>query len=187
MDKTQQTKARFLEGMAAYVLEHGLNTASLRPLARAAGTSDRMLIYHFTSKDQLVAELLQYLSDDMAEKLDLALPPKRAETMQQCMEHILVLLRTEEFGRYLRLWLDILAQAGQGHADHKETGKKMIDSYLSWLKNHVPLDTPDPDKTVSLMLTLIDGIIVLDTLEKGDVADLAVKSLFDGTITGSNK
>lgn len=42
-----------------YVLEHGLIGLSLRPLAAALGTSDRMLIYRFGSKDSLVAEVLR--------------------------------------------------------------------------------------------------------------------------------
>jgi len=33
------------------VLEHGLIGLSLRPLAAALGTSDRMLLYHFRDKD----------------------------------------------------------------------------------------------------------------------------------------
>ncbi len=38
-----------------YVLEHGLVGLSLRPMAAELGTSDRMLLYHFASKDDLVA------------------------------------------------------------------------------------------------------------------------------------
>jgi AcrR family transcriptional regulator len=41
-----------------YVLEHGLIGLSLRPLAAELGTSDRMLIYHFGSKDELIAAVL---------------------------------------------------------------------------------------------------------------------------------
>src|SRR3954468_22217803 len=41
-----------------YVLEHGLLDLSLRPLAAALGTSDRMLLYHFKDKLDLVATVL---------------------------------------------------------------------------------------------------------------------------------
>jgi len=46
-----------------FVLEHGLIGLSLRPLAAALGTSDRMLLYHFTSKDDLVAAVLRESND----------------------------------------------------------------------------------------------------------------------------
>lgn len=46
-----------------YVLEHGLIGMSLRPLAAAIGTSDRMLLYHFRDKDDLVATVLRVSND----------------------------------------------------------------------------------------------------------------------------
>jgi AcrR family transcriptional regulator len=46
-----------------FVLEHGLIGLSLRPLAAVLGTSDRMLLYHFTSKDDLVAAVLRESND----------------------------------------------------------------------------------------------------------------------------
>jgi AcrR family transcriptional regulator len=47
------------EAATDYALEHGLIGLSLRPLARALGTSDRMLLYHFEDKDDLVATILR--------------------------------------------------------------------------------------------------------------------------------
>jgi AcrR family transcriptional regulator len=41
-----------------HVLAEGLIGLSLRPLAKAVGTSDRMLIYHFGSRDGLVAAIV---------------------------------------------------------------------------------------------------------------------------------
>lgn len=47
-----------IESATDHVLEHGLIGLSLRPLAAALGTSDRMLIYHFGSKDELIVAVL---------------------------------------------------------------------------------------------------------------------------------
>ncbi|SFB35903.1 transcriptional regulator, TetR family [Amycolatopsis marina] len=46
-----------------YALDQGLIGLSLRPLASAIGTSDRMLLYHFDSKDDLVATMLRVAND----------------------------------------------------------------------------------------------------------------------------
>lgn len=46
-----------------YVLQHGLVGLSLRPLAAELGTSDRMLLYHFDGKDDLVATVLRVAND----------------------------------------------------------------------------------------------------------------------------
>ena len=51
------------EAATDYVLEHGLVGLSLRPMAAELGTSDRMLLYHFASKDDLVATVLRVSND----------------------------------------------------------------------------------------------------------------------------
>jgi AcrR family transcriptional regulator len=53
------SRQQWTEAATDYVLEHGLIGLSLRPLAAALGTSDRMLIYRFGNKDSLVAEVLR--------------------------------------------------------------------------------------------------------------------------------
>src|SRR5689334_13292964 len=44
------------DALGDYVLAEGLADMSLRPLAAALGTSPRMLLYHFESKERLVSE-----------------------------------------------------------------------------------------------------------------------------------
>ncbi len=63
------------EAATEYALEHGLIGLSLRPLADALGTSDRMLLYHFEDKDDLVATILRTTSARSAQSLrELATP-----------------------------------------------------------------------------------------------------------------
>ncbi|QZY28485.1 TetR/AcrR family transcriptional regulator [Nocardioides coralli] len=47
-----------LDAATDHVLEHGLIGLTLRPLAAALGTSDRMLVYHFGSRDALVSAVV---------------------------------------------------------------------------------------------------------------------------------
>ena len=53
------TRDRYLEAAVDYVVEHGMSDLSLRPLAEAVGTSHRMLLYHFGSKEQLLVEIVR--------------------------------------------------------------------------------------------------------------------------------
>ncbi|MCT2588770.1 TetR/AcrR family transcriptional regulator [Streptomyces sp. N2-109] len=52
-----QIRQRLLVACTDYSLEHGLPDR-LEPLATAAGTSSRMLIYHFGTRDGLLREIL---------------------------------------------------------------------------------------------------------------------------------
>ena len=52
-------RAELLAAVAAYLEGHGLAGLSLRPLGAAVGVSPRTLLYHFGSKEQLLAEALK--------------------------------------------------------------------------------------------------------------------------------
>lgn len=66
-----ERKAAVLAQATDYVLEHGLSDLSLRPLAAALGTSGRMLIYYFGSKDQMVVDILAEVRRRQYEELAL--------------------------------------------------------------------------------------------------------------------
>ncbi|MGH3608742.1 MAG: TetR/AcrR family transcriptional regulator [Pseudonocardiaceae bacterium] len=61
---------QLLERAYAYVLNHGLAGMSLRPLAAAVGSSPRVLLFLFGSKDDLVRALLARARADEIEHLN---------------------------------------------------------------------------------------------------------------------
>jgi AcrR family transcriptional regulator len=52
-------RAELLEKVVNVMLSEGVSELSLRPLAKAVGTSARLLIYHFGSKEALLTEALE--------------------------------------------------------------------------------------------------------------------------------
>jgi AcrR family transcriptional regulator len=46
------------DAIVQYLIKHGLADLSLRPLAKALGSSPRVLLYHFGSKEKMVVEVL---------------------------------------------------------------------------------------------------------------------------------
>jgi len=55
----EQRPADLLDRALDYVLERGLAGLSLRPLAKAAGASPRLLLYYFGSKEALVVAIIR--------------------------------------------------------------------------------------------------------------------------------
>src|SRR5579859_7737057 len=55
--------AALLDRIADHVVAHGVATLSLRPLARAVGSSPRVLLYYFGSKEALVLKVLARLRE----------------------------------------------------------------------------------------------------------------------------
>jgi AcrR family transcriptional regulator len=64
-------ETELLELAYAYVLEHGVSALSLRPLASAIGSSPRVLLFLFGSKDELIRRVLaRARQDELAGPVD---------------------------------------------------------------------------------------------------------------------
>ncbi|TSE01162.1 TetR/AcrR family transcriptional regulator [Skermania sp. ID1734] len=59
-------RAELLADVVTYISEHGLANLSLRPLAAALGTSSRMLIYYFGTKEEMLVQALTSHRPDIA-------------------------------------------------------------------------------------------------------------------------
>jgi AcrR family transcriptional regulator len=57
--KDKDARQRLLDAAVDHVAEHGIAGQSLRQLAAGLGTSHRMLIYHFGSKEGLLVEIIR--------------------------------------------------------------------------------------------------------------------------------
>ncbi|HEY2459925.1 MAG TPA: TetR/AcrR family transcriptional regulator [Candidatus Acidoferrum sp.] len=66
-------REELLEQVVDVLLEEGISELSLRPLAKAIGTSARLLIYHFGSKEVLLTQALEQVRERVQDALrDLA-------------------------------------------------------------------------------------------------------------------
>lgn len=65
--KDPAIRQELLERAVQYVLRHGVGGLSLRPMAKDMGTTARMLMHHFGSKEALVAAVLVAIEQGFAE------------------------------------------------------------------------------------------------------------------------
>ena len=73
-----EIRERLLAACTDHALEHGLPDR-LQPLAQAAGTSTRMLIYHFGTRDDLLREVLRSARRRQRETFEELLRPRDDE------------------------------------------------------------------------------------------------------------
>lgn len=116
-------KSEMLDAALGYFVAHGLATSSLRPMASAMGTSARMLLFHFESKEGLIRAVLEELHARLRasflreigrkEHDDLRAPIRRFwdwATVRKNSEHLRLLYEMQvmaaqspqEYARYLK-------------------------------------------------------------------------------------
>ena len=57
----EERPGELLRAILDYLVEHGITDLSLRPLAKGVGSSPRVLLYHFGSREQLLVTVLAEL------------------------------------------------------------------------------------------------------------------------------
>jgi len=167
-----------LELAYRYALEHGLADLSLRPLAAAVGSSPRVLLFLFGSKDGLVRALLARARRDELDLLgrlrrssagddDLAMVAGKVWRWLAAAEHrALLTLWVEGYARSLvepegswagfaratvEDWLDVLAAAQPAHDRDTATGRAQRTLVLAVLRGALLdlLATGDVDRTTA--------------------------------------
>jgi AcrR family transcriptional regulator len=105
-------RTELLEAAYRYVLEHGLSDMSLRPLAAAIGSSPRVLLFLFGSKDGLVRELLARARADEEQMLAaLYEHSPRPVGLRDAATQVWTWLSSIEHRPLLNLWLEGYARS----------------------------------------------------------------------------
>lgn len=169
MTRSDARKDAMLEKLADFVLEHGLDAASLRPLARAVGTSDRMLIYHFSDKDTLIAATLDRIAARLVAQLtkQTAPQPVPATVLQPAL---LDMALDDAVWPFLRLWLQIAARAAQGDVFFENVGGQIGRGFIDWIA--AQLDASDDatrQREAARMLVTIEGLVLVKSLGLDDI------------------
>jgi AcrR family transcriptional regulator len=112
-----ESKQRLLDATIDHVALHGLGDASLRQIAAAIGTSHRMLIYHFGSKEGLLVEVVRVVEQQQRDALaELDLDPDLTEA--DLMRRMWKRLADPAVWAHERLFFEMYGQAlqGRGHS-----------------------------------------------------------------------
>ncbi len=119
--------------MADHILLEGLGAATLRPLAAAAGTSDRMLLYYFADKDELLTATLARIAARMTAELDDAIPIGPLRSFPELLEEVWTALSSESLKPFMHVWLDLAAGAARGLQPHLDLAGEIAEGFLAWV------------------------------------------------------
>ncbi|MEY2563178.1 MAG: hypothetical protein QOH88_1371 [Verrucomicrobiota bacterium] len=162
------SREQLLEKCLRYLLQRGVANLSLRPLAQAAGTSARMLVHHFGSKEGLITAVME----QVRARLQLLFEPLiTGETGQlqptKAMVAFWKLMTSSKNLPYMRLLFEVQVLAMQNPGRYRryllETSSSwmgLVERALSRGKNTAAMAT--------LCTAVIDGLM-LEFLSTGDL------------------
>lgn len=139
-----------------YVLEHGLVGLSLRPMAAQLGTSDRMLLYHFDSKDDLVATVLR-ISNDRSVTAIRALPP--ATSVRQAVLDLWAAVTRPELDRCQRVYVEAAALGLLGREPYVSVVREANAVWIAALADHLAASGM-PRRLAARAVVLLDAAMM---------------------------
>jgi AcrR family transcriptional regulator len=161
---------RLLAAAVDFVVANGFSNLSLRELAAAIGTSHRMLIYHFGSKEGLLVAVIHSVEAAQREFFGQLL---RAQPALSAGDGIRLMWRhftDPQFAPHERLFFDIYAQALQGRPGTTGLLDDIVDAWIEpvaayAVQRGVPVEAARAD--ARLGVAVIRGLL-LDLLATGN-------------------
>ena len=129
---SEKRPEELLDEVAAYLARNGVAELSLRPLAKAVGSSPRVLLYYFGSKEEMVVKALGRLREKQRvtyERMK-ALPYERpSDACRAIWRH----MSSAENARLFRMSLEIFVMALRQPARFAEYLGATIEDWLGFL------------------------------------------------------
>jgi AcrR family transcriptional regulator len=171
-DSKADSKERLLTAAVDYVAENGLGELSLRRLAAAIGTSHRMLIYHFGSKEGLLVEVVRVVERQQRDALaELDLDPDLGEA--DLFRRMWKRLADPALWAHERLFFEMYGQALQGRGHSVRLLDDIVSSWVepvaAKLRATRGLTPAVARADARLRLAVVRGLL-LDLLATGDRA-----------------
>ena len=154
-----------LDGTVGWVLAHGLADLSLRPLARDLGTSDRMLLYYFATKDALVTAAVQRVADTLVGAATAALG-SRIDSPERLVDGFWRVLFDPAARSAVDLLLEVFALAARRGDPYRSAAQAVVRTWIDLAVPHLTtLGVPRPDarRVAVTVAALVDGGLVLAT------------------------
>jgi len=165
------SKERLLRDTVAYVADHGVADLSLRQLAAAIGTSHRMLIYHFGSKEGLLVAVIRAVEEEQRRiGAELVVDPTLSPT--DVMRLMWRRLADPALWPNERLFFEVYGRALQARPNAGELLDDIVDSWLeplAALRRRQGVPAGAARAQARLEVAVVRGLL-LDLLATGDQA-----------------
>lgn len=157
-------KEQLRDAALAYLVEHGLTGVSLRPMAARLGTSARILMFHFKSKEGLMTEVMEELHArlqasflKLSESADRRVPP---------LKRFWLWARDRKNFPYLRLLYESQIVAARNGKQYGRHLKKASTDWQRLVFQRLSESVRSPE-LATLCIAVFDGLF-LELIVTGD-------------------
>lgn len=173
-----EQRERVIGLLASHLLETGLAKTSLRQLATAAAVSDRMLLYYFADKTEILASTTERVAGELALKLAEAIPGDACLPPIDLLTRATALIMQASMRPYMRLWVEIAAAAARQEAPFVDIARQIMAGFMGWLESRLEVDDDvDREAVAAMILAAVDGLVLVDICGGAALAARAARAV----------
>ncbi len=179
----RHTRDEILAGALATAFDDGLSRLTYGRVARRLGISDRIVVYYFPSKDDLVGDVLTALGDRLQQTLAPAFAAPAADHVMLARAAWAVLAQPAA-DPVFALFFEANGLAAAGRAPYATIVPTLVQAWIDWASQLID-GTPDVRRTeAETLIAVIDGLLLLRHLAGPEAADRAAHRLGVGPPAG---
>jgi AcrR family transcriptional regulator len=168
-----ERRRQLLEALIEAFAGGGIGDRSLRDIAEAVGTSHRMLLHHFGSRDELLLTIV-----DEVERRQMSTLPEAGTEPADVMAAMWADVRRPELRPFERLFFECYARGAQGEQPFARMVPGAVDSWLTEVDEKAD-GSADP-AFVRLGLAVIRGLLLdLVATDDEEGVDAAAQAFVD--------
>jgi AcrR family transcriptional regulator len=172
----KHTKAEILEGALAAALDDGLSQLTFGRLAKRLGISDRIIVYYFPTKDDLITEVVVSMGLRLQETLAGAFSSPAADYAELVRAAWPVLARPEA-DPIFALFFEANGLATAGRDPYRTLVPQLVEVWIDWASNFIEGNPTRRRTDAEAAIATIDGLLLLRLLAGPDAADRAARRL----------
>jgi AcrR family transcriptional regulator len=170
------SRDELLAGAVAVALEDGLSELTFGRLASRLGISDRVAVYYFPSKSDLVGDVLRALGSRLQGVLATAFDGPAADHLALARAAWPTLARAD-VDPLFKVFFEANGLAAAGRQPYRDVVSELVAAWADWLTSF--LDGPLPRRRAEAHATiaLVDGLLLLRQVGGADAATRAARAL----------
>ena len=172
----KHTREEILRGALDTALEDGISQVTFGRVAKRLGIHDRMVVYYFASKSELISAVLLAMGEQLQQVLAKAFKAPADDHVELTRTAWPVLARPE-IDPMFGLFFEAMGLAASGREPYKTLAKQLIDAWIEWLSEFFEGSKTQRRTEAEAAIALLDGLLLVRQLSGPSAANRAAKRL----------
>ena len=172
----KHTREEILAGALEVAFRDGLGSLTFGRVAKHLGVSDRIVVYYFPTKDDLVGDVLVAMGLQLQETLAAAFTTPADDHVDLVRRAWPVLARAEA-DPVFALFFEAAGLAATGREPYRSLVPQLVDAWIAWTSGFVH-GTPGRRRAeAEAAVVMVDGLLLLRQMAGADAAQRAARTL----------